>query len=68
MERARLDLVIKNAILTERVRRDGLGAVDPARMARTINMIAETFKLPALAIQSIYRSDYLPPQAELQLN
>ena len=68
VERARLDLVIKNAILTERVRRDGLGAVDPARMAHTINMIAETFKLPALAIQSIYRSDYLPPQAELQLN
>jgi NitT/TauT family transport system substrate-binding protein len=68
VERARLDLVIKNAILTERVRRDGLGAVDPARMAHTINMIAETFKLPALAIQSIYRSDYLPPQAELKLN
>src|SRR5947209_950948 len=68
VERARLDLVIKDAILTERVRRDGLGAVDPARMAHTITMIAETFKLSALAISSIYRPDYLPPQAELQLN
>jgi NitT/TauT family transport system substrate-binding protein len=68
VERARLDLIIKNAILTERVRRDGLGAVDPTRMEHTIRMISETFKLPAAALSSVYRADFLPAQAELQLN
>jgi NitT/TauT family transport system substrate-binding protein len=68
VERARLDLVIKNAIFTERVRRDGLGAVDPERMEHSIRMIGETFKLPAVGLSSIYRADYLPPQAQLQLN
>jgi NitT/TauT family transport system substrate-binding protein len=68
VERARLGLIIKHAILTEGVRREGLGAVDPERMQHTIRMVAETFKLPAAPISSIYRPDYLPPQAELQLN
>ena len=68
VERARLDLIIKSAILTDWVKRDGLGAVDPARMEHTIKMVAETFKLPALAVSSIYRPDYLPLQTELRLN
>jgi len=66
VERARLDLIIKYAILTERVRQNGLGAVDPERMEHTIRMVAETFKLPAPAVSSIYRPDYLPPQPERQ--
>jgi NitT/TauT family transport system substrate-binding protein len=68
VERARLDLIIKNAILTDPVKRDGLGAVDPTRMEHTIKMVTETFKLPALAISSVYRPDYLPPQTELRVN
>ena len=67
MERGRLELVIKNAIVTDRVRREGLSAVDPARMKQTIEMVAKTFNIPAPDAAAIYRSDYLPPRAELQL-
>jgi NitT/TauT family transport system substrate-binding protein len=67
VERRRLDLVIKNAILTDRVNHDGLGAVDPERMKRTIDMVAKAFDIPALDAASIYRADYLPPQADLRL-
>jgi NitT/TauT family transport system substrate-binding protein len=67
VERGRLELVIKNAIMTDRVRRDGLSAVDPDRMKQTIEMVAKTFNIPAPDPASIYRPDYLPPRAELQL-
>jgi len=67
VERARLDLVIKNAILTDRVRRMGLGGVEPARLHQTIDMVAKTFNLPVLDPSSVYRADYLPPHADLQL-
>jgi NitT/TauT family transport system substrate-binding protein len=61
MERERLDLVIRDSIATERVRRDGLGAVDPARLARTIAAIAEGFGVAPLDPAALYRPDYLPP-------
>jgi NitT/TauT family transport system substrate-binding protein len=67
VELGRLELVIKNAIVTDHVERDGLGAVDPDRMKQTIEMVAKTFNLPALAVASVYRPDYLPRRAELQL-
>jgi NitT/TauT family transport system substrate-binding protein len=67
VERGRLDLVIKNAILTDHVKREGLSAVEPDRMRRTIEMVAKTFNIPALDTASIYRADYLPPRAELKL-
>jgi NitT/TauT family transport system substrate-binding protein len=66
VERARLEVVLKNAILTDRVRRMGLGDVEPARMQQTIDMVAKTFNLPALDANSIYRPDYLPPHADMQ--
>jgi NitT/TauT family transport system substrate-binding protein len=68
VERARLELVIKHAIATDRVRREGLSAVDPERMRQTIEMVAKTFNLPKLDVGAIYHPDYLPPRAELQLN
>jgi NitT/TauT family transport system substrate-binding protein len=67
LERARLELVIKHAIVTDRVRREGLSAVDPDRMKKTIEMVAKTFNIPPLDVAAIYHPDYLPPRAELQL-
>jgi hypothetical protein len=45
----------------------GLGDVEPARMHQTIDMVAKTFNLPVLDANSIYRADYLPPHADMQL-
>jgi NitT/TauT family transport system substrate-binding protein len=67
VERGRLDLVIDNAIVTDRVRREGLSAVDPERMRRTIEMVAKSFNLPAPEMSSVYTPDYLPPRTELRL-
>ncbi|HEY7246333.1 MAG TPA: ABC transporter substrate-binding protein [Xanthobacteraceae bacterium] len=67
VERARFDVVVKNAILTDRVRHRGLGDVEPARMHQTVDMVAKTFNLPVLETSSVYRPDYLPPRADLQL-
>ncbi len=67
VERGRLDLVIKNAVLTEDVKRGGLGVVDAARLKQTIEMVTSTFNLPALEAGSVYRADYLPPQSELRV-
>jgi NitT/TauT family transport system substrate-binding protein len=67
VERGRLELVINNAIVTDRVKRDGLGAVDPDRMKHTIEMVVKTFNIPTLDAASVYRPDFLPPRAQLQL-
>ncbi len=67
VERGRLDLVIANAIVTDRVRHDGLSAVDPDRMKQTIEMVAKTFNIPAADMSTIYTPDYLPPREQLQL-
>jgi NitT/TauT family transport system substrate-binding protein len=67
VERGRLDLVIKNAVVTDRVKRDGLSAVDPDRMKQTIEMVAKTFNIPTLDVASVYRPDFLPPREALRL-
>jgi hypothetical protein len=59
--------VIDDAIVTDHVRRDGLGAVDPERMKQTIAMVAKSFNIPAADMSSVYSADYLPPRAELRL-
>jgi NitT/TauT family transport system substrate-binding protein len=67
VDRARLERVIKSAIVTDRVKREGLSAVDPARLKQTIDMVAATFSIPALEPAAIYRPEFLPPRAELRL-
>jgi len=67
VERQRLDLVIKDAVLTDHVRREGLSAVEPDRMRETIDMVAKTFNIPAVDPASVYRADFLPPRAELKM-
>ena len=67
VERQRLDLVIRNAVLTDHVRREGLSAVEPDRMRETIDMVAKTFNIPAVDPASVYRADFLPPRAELKM-
>jgi len=62
VERARLDLIIANAIVTDETRRNGLGSVVPARLQATIDMVAKTFGVPAVDPAAVYRDDFLPPR------
>jgi NitT/TauT family transport system substrate-binding protein len=67
LDRARLEAMIKNAVVTDRVKKDGLGDVVDARMKETITVIAKTFNLAAPELFAVYRSDFKPPKAELML-
>ncbi len=67
LERHRLDLVIANAIVTDRVKQNGLGAVDMNRMQQTIDLITSTYKRPSIKASDLYTSAYLPPAADLRL-
>ncbi len=59
LELERLDTVIRDNILTSEVKRDGIGGIDPARLERSIDQIAEDFKFQ----RSTARCDPLSPPA-----
>jgi NitT/TauT family transport system substrate-binding protein len=62
LELERLHTVIRDNILTAEVRRNGFGGIDPARLERSIDQIAEDFKFarrPAAA--DIFDDAFLPP-------
>jgi NitT/TauT family transport system substrate-binding protein len=62
LELERLHAVIRDNILTGEVRRNGLGGIDPARLDRSIDQMAEDFKFhkrPSAA--DIFDDSFLPP-------
>jgi NitT/TauT family transport system substrate-binding protein len=67
LERTRLEAIIKDAILTDEVRRNGLSSVTPARLQSTIDMVAKTFNTPPVHPESVYRADLLPPRDALMV-
>jgi NitT/TauT family transport system substrate-binding protein len=62
LELERLQAVIRDNILTAEVKRNGIGGIDPARLERSIDQIAEDFKFqrrPSAA--DIFDDGFLPP-------
>ncbi len=62
LELERLRTVLADNILTAEVKRNGLGGIDPARLERSIDAVAEDFKFhkrPSAA--DIFDSSFLPP-------
>jgi NitT/TauT family transport system substrate-binding protein len=62
LELERLNTVIRDNILTGEVKRNGIGGIDPARLDRSIDQIAEDFKFgkrPSAA--DIFDDTFLPP-------
>jgi NitT/TauT family transport system substrate-binding protein len=67
-ELARMDWVLDHLVLTPGVRRDGIGNVDPDRMARGINVLKEGFQLTsAPTIEQVYDPRFLPPASDRKL-
>lgn len=69
LELARLRIAIADNILTDDVRRDGLGGIDAARFDETLNEIAEDFtfkKRPMLA--DIFDDGFLPASVGRKIN
>ena len=62
LELERLRTVIADNILTNEVKHNGLGGVDPSRLARSIDQIAEDFKfLKRPTAADIFDDSFLPP-------
>jgi NitT/TauT family transport system substrate-binding protein len=62
LELDRLRTVIPDNILTGEVKRDGIGGVDPARLDRSIDQIAEDFKFRKKpSAGDIFDDGFLPP-------
>jgi NitT/TauT family transport system substrate-binding protein len=62
LELERLRTVMSDNILTSETKRNGIGAIDPARLERSINQIGEDFKFqkrPSAA--DIFDDAFLPP-------
>jgi NitT/TauT family transport system substrate-binding protein len=62
VELERLRTVISDNILTSEVKRNGIGDIDPSRLERSIDQIAEDFKFdkrPSAA--DIFDNAFLPP-------
>jgi NitT/TauT family transport system substrate-binding protein len=62
LELERLRTVLVDNILTDEVRRNGLGGIDPARLERSIDQIAQDFKFRKRpAAGDIFDDGFLPP-------
>jgi len=62
LELERLRTVISDNILTGEVQRNGIGGIDPARLDRSIDQIAEDFKFRRRPTPSdIFDDSFLPP-------
>ena len=67
LELARLRLVLRENILTDEVKRSGIGGIDPARFARSIDQLGEDVKFRAKpALADIFDASFLPaPSARM---
>ena len=69
LELERLRTVLVDNILTDEVRRNGLGGIDPARLDRSIDQIAQDFKFRKKpAAVDIFDDRFLPPVAGRLIN
>ena len=69
LELERLQAIIRDNILTGEVKRNGLGAIDPARFERSIDQLAEDFKFQKRPHASdIFDETFLPPRDDRLIN
>ncbi len=67
-ELKRLQLAISANMINDEVRRNGLGAIDPARMQRAIDQVVQAFELGAKpAVDRVFTGAYLPPASARKL-
>ncbi|HYF54286.1 MAG TPA: ABC transporter substrate-binding protein, partial [Salinarimonas sp.] len=65
IEARRVQYAMRTVMISDEVRRNGLGDVDDARMTRAIATVAESFALPRTpAAGEVFNRSFLPPRAE----
>lgn len=65
IELQRLQKVIDLHFLTDEVKKNGFGVVDPNRLSRAIDLVAEGFELPSKPTpEQVFTDKYLPPKEQ----
>lgn len=65
IELQRLQMVIEQNFLTDEVRQNGFGAVNPECLAMAIDLVAEGFELPSKpALEEVFTDKYLPAKEQ----
>ena len=68
IESERLRMVIRDNILTEEVQTNGLGGVDPERLARAADLLTQSLKAKAkIEPSDLFDASFLPPVAERRI-
>lgn len=68
IELARLEMALKDNIVTDWVKANGIGDVDAARLAKSIDQVAVTYDFKAKPTAAdIFTSEYLPPAADRKM-
>jgi len=69
LELARLRAVIADNLLTDEVKRSGIGGIDPARFARSVEQLAEDVKFRAKPTPAdIFDDAFLPASSGRLIN
>ena len=69
IERERLLFTVKSVHDTPAVRQHGLGVVDKARLARTLEQVSEAFNMKRkVSAGEIFTDRYYPPESERKVN
>ena len=64
LELKRLQLINDQLITTAATREHGIGAVDPARLSRMIDIVAQTYGVKPPPADQVYTDRFVPPKAE----
>jgi NitT/TauT family transport system substrate-binding protein len=68
LELERLQMALRDNVVTDWVRANGMGNIDPARMDKAIAQIAETYAFQNPTDASLYFTDaYLPTDGSLNI-
>jgi NitT/TauT family transport system substrate-binding protein len=69
IEKLRFEFALRTHFVTDETAANGMGAIDPARMAAAIDILVETYDLPRTpGVDEIFDSSFLPPLEDRQLS
>jgi NitT/TauT family transport system substrate-binding protein len=61
LELKRLEFALNNLIFSDESKANGIGAIDPERLARSIDVIRDLYDLPATpAASAVFNDAFLP--------
>jgi NitT/TauT family transport system substrate-binding protein len=67
LESQRLAASMESAVMTDNVKKNGFSSVTQDRLANQSKIVTTALNLPALDVKGLYRPEFLPSRADLQV-